>query len=217
MTREPGPKVISGRRTSETHFPQLKGRDYQLQTSPVSTVSVQTFASCTHSHKQWQNISKYICLEKKHSDHSSWAWGGLLWINKGLVFDSALHVWEQSQHPHLGWDPSQCATAWVCVHFEKCFPRRSFHWSFSLYLGAHQTSNTIKQIPDMQLVVWQTWLQSSRNCNQANLTWKCIVIIPTRKEIVNSFDLALFGSLLLMLKSKNALAESITSDDGFVR
>lgn len=73
MTRESGPKVISGRRTSETHFPQLKGRDYQLQTSPVSTVSVQTFALCTHSHKQWQNVSKYICLEKKHSDHSSWA------------------------------------------------------------------------------------------------------------------------------------------------
>ncbi len=27
-----------------------------------------------------------------------------------------------------------------------------------------------------------------RNCNQANLTRKRIVIIPTRKEIVNSFE-----------------------------
>lgn len=216
MTREPGPKVISGRRTSETHFPQLKGRDYQLQTSPVSTVSVQTFASCTHSHKQWQNISKYICLEKKHSDHSSWAWGGFYGSIK-VWFLTVLWMFESSPSIHT-WDGTLLnVQRRECVQFEKCFPRRSFHWSFSLYLGAHQTSNTIKQIPDMQLVVWQTWLQSSRNCNQANLTWKCIVIIPTRKEIVNSFDLALFGSLLLMLKSKNALAESITSDDAFVR
>lgn len=49
-----------------------------------------------------------------------------------------------------------------------------------------------------------------RNCNQAILTWKCIVIIPTRKEIVNSYDLALFGSFLLM---KNALAESIITSE----
>lgn len=52
-----------------------------------------------------------------------------------------------------------------------------------------------------------------RNYNQASLTLKCIVIIPARKEIVNSFDLALFGSLLLMLKSKNALAESIITSE----
>lgn len=72
-----GPKVISRTVTSETHFPQLKReRNYQDQTSPVSTASSQTFAcvcvSCTTppqsltdtyphfflSHpKQWQSVS----------------------------------------------------------------------------------------------------------------------------------------------------------------
>lgn len=95
----------------------------------------------------------------------------------------------------------------VCPAREPLPPSMPSLVVFSLFMSSsdfkHNKTNTRHAASGMADLI------AIRNCNQANLTWKCIVIIPTRKEIVNSFDLALFGSLLLMPKSKNALAESV--------
>lgn len=93
-----GPKVISRAVTSETHFPTIKERErnYQDQTSPVSTALSQTFAcvcrcvcvcftsppqslpdtrAYAHSFptlKQWRSISKCVYLQRKPLDTRIW-------------------------------------------------------------------------------------------------------------------------------------------------